>query len=82
MSETPETDQLYACDEWKIDEESAPITCYRRMRHHAEQMEIDRNQCLKEAKQNLMLLNEARKDLETACREIDFLQAKLERSRR
>ena len=39
MSNTPETDQLEECDQYKVDEDYAEYNAYRRMVEHARKLE-------------------------------------------
>ena len=41
---TPETDQLLECDQYKVDDDGAEYSAYRRMAEHAKQMERERNE--------------------------------------
>lgn len=43
-SDTPETDQLLECDQYKVDDDGAEYSAYRRMAEHAQQMERERNE--------------------------------------
>lgn len=42
-SDTPETDQLLECDQYKVDDNGAEYSAYRRMAEHAQQMERERD---------------------------------------
>ena len=44
MSNTPETDQLEECDQYKVDEDYAEYAAYRRMVEHARQLERERDE--------------------------------------
>jgi hypothetical protein len=44
MSNTPETDQLEECDQYKVDEDYAAYAAYRRMVEHARQLERERDE--------------------------------------
>ena len=43
MSDTPETQQLEECDQYKVDEDYAEYNAYRRMVEHARTLERERN---------------------------------------
>ena len=43
MSNTPETDQLEECDQYKVDEDYAEYNAYRRMVEHARKLERQRD---------------------------------------
>ena len=43
-SDTPETDQLLECDQYKVDDDGAEYSAYRRMAEHAQKMERERNE--------------------------------------
>lgn len=43
MSDTPETSQLEECDQYKVDEDYAEYSAYRRMAEHARTLEGERN---------------------------------------
>jgi len=43
-SDTPETDQLLECDQYKVDDDGAEYSAYWRMAEHAQQMERERNE--------------------------------------
>ena len=43
MSNTPKTDQLEECDQYKVDEDYAEYNAYRRMVEHARHLERERD---------------------------------------
>ena len=44
MSNTPETDQLEECDQYKVDEDYAEYNAYRRIVEHARKLERERDE--------------------------------------
>jgi hypothetical protein len=63
-SDTQETDQLLECDQYKVDDDGAEYSAYRRMVEHAQQMERERN-ALRERMVELEIVADLAAELDT-----------------